>query len=53
MQKFCHFALKIIDKWPKEGADENDYIDQIAKLLVKLKAGNFKVVASCDFEEDL
>ena len=42
-----------LDIEPKEGVDENDYIDQIAKLLGKLKAGNFKVVASCDFEEDL
>lgn len=42
-----------LDIEPKEGADENDYIDQIAKLLVKLKAENFKVVASCDFEEYL
>ncbi len=42
-----------IDVEPKKQIDQYNYINQIAKLLRDLNSDNIKIVASCDFEEDL
>ncbi len=38
MQKFCHFALKIIDKWPKY--DAGLYTDGGTSMVVSRGIGN-------------
>ena len=38
---------------PEKGIDEARYIGQISKLLEALNSENIKVIASCDFEEEI
>lgn len=41
------------ETWQSGYLKERIYITQTAKLLEQLNSENIKVVASCDFEEDL
>ncbi|MDE6662794.1 MAG: 1,4-dihydroxy-6-naphthoate synthase [Lachnospiraceae bacterium] len=42
-----------LDIEPEKGIDETRYIARISKLLEELKSENIKVIASCDFEEEI
>lgn len=47
---FWQYYLDIV---PEKEVEESNYISQIAKLLDELSSESIKVVASCDFEDDL
>jgi hypothetical protein len=47
------FYRYYLDIEPRSGVPEEEYVEAVRRLLTKVRSGDMRAVASCDFEDQL